>query len=336
LLGPGDFWFVHKVLRRPWAAWITFPLLVVATSAGAYALGGWGKSAGSQRVNQVELVDFDLTTGVARGTYWAAMYSPESRRYDLGLAAQSSDQAAGKQVESLIANWGLAGAGIGGMDARNLELGLTAAGYRYAPDLDALWDVPILTGSTKSFLARSIAQTRLPIEARLSDADGLVVGSIANRSGQALRNARLLYGTWAYRLGNLEVGRELNVDAGRDAIQVKTLVMRSTGVAADRAGGETGQSTFIADRASAEEILNLMMFYEAAGGAAFAQLPNRYQAYCDLSRLLELGRAILVAEADAPGGQLVDSGDGATLRQSGDPTTVVYRFVLPVEKAANR
>ena len=57
---------------------------------------------------------------------------------------------------------------------------------------------------------------------------------------------------------------------------------------------------FAAEQATPKEILNLMMFYDAAGGYGFAHLPNRYQAYCDLSRTLELGRAVLVADADDP------------------------------------
>jgi hypothetical protein len=89
---------------------------------------------------------------------------------------------------------------------------------------------------------------------------------------------------------------------------------------------------FFSDRASVEELLNLMMFYDAAGGQAFAQLPSRYQANCDLSRLLQLGRAILVADAPGPGRQLVDGADGASLGQAGDTSLVVYRFVFPVEK----
>ena len=43
ILGPVDYWLVHKVLRRPGVAWITLPLLVFATSVGAYAVAGWSK-----------------------------------------------------------------------------------------------------------------------------------------------------------------------------------------------------------------------------------------------------------------------------------------------------
>ena len=61
-------------------------------------------------------------------------------------------------------------------------------------------------------------------------------------------------------------------------------------------------------------------------------MPNRYQAYCDLSRTLELGRAILVADAAGPVAQLVDDATGAAVGDKQDESTVVYRFVLPVKR----
>jgi hypothetical protein len=326
ILGPGDYWLVHKVLRRPGAAWVTFPLLVVATSVGAYALAGWSKGAASPRVNQVQLVDFELTSGRARGTAWSALYSPDSRRFDLSLSQQQGESA----EETLLSCWGLTGAGIGGMDARNVGLGMTRTGYRFAPGLDALEGVPLLTASTKSLLGRWTAAARPLVEARLIDENELPVGTIANRTGGPLGNVRLLYGTWAYRLGNLADGQQFDVGPHLDAIQVKTMVARSAGIAADQLSGETERSTFFSDRASAEELLNRMMFYDAAGGQSFAQLPSRFQAYCDLSRLLQLGRAILVADAPGPGRQLAKGGEA--IETEGSTALVVYRFVLPVKR----
>jgi hypothetical protein len=75
-----------------------------------------------------------------------------------------------------------------------------------------------------------------------------------------------------------------------------------------------------------------MMFYEAAGGIDFAGLPNQFQSYVDLSRALALDRAVLVAEADGPGSQLVDAQTGKPLGDSARSATVVYRFVLPVAR----
>jgi hypothetical protein len=75
-----------------------------------------------------------------------------------------------------------------------------------------------------------------------------------------------------------------------------------------------------------------MMFYEAAGGFGFAHLPNRCVAYCDLSRLLDLGRAILVADATTPATELIDNATGNEIDDKQTESTVIYRFVLPVKR----
>jgi hypothetical protein len=89
---------------------------------------------------------------------------------------------------------------------------------------------------------------------------------------------------------------------------------------------------FSPERASARELLNVMMFYDAAGGFGFAHLPNRFQADCDLSRTLELGRAILVADALRPTVKLVDDAPGTAVQDTQEGAAVVYRFVLPVKR----
>jgi hypothetical protein len=61
-------------------------------------------------------------------------------------------------------------------------------------------------------------------------------------------------------------------------------------------------------------------------------LTNRYLAICDLSRHLELGRAILVADWDGTGSQLIDLTSNNPLGAQGDAGAVVMRFVLPVTK----
>jgi hypothetical protein len=72
-----------------------------------------------------------------------------------------------------------------------------------------------------------------------------------------------------------------------------------------------------------------MMFYEAAGALGFAQLPNRFQAYCDLSRMPSLGRAVLVADVETAGSRLVGAESGDAVGDE-NTATVIYRFVLPV------
>ena len=39
VLGPLDYWFVHRITRRPWIAWLTLPLIIAATCVGRRTLG---------------------------------------------------------------------------------------------------------------------------------------------------------------------------------------------------------------------------------------------------------------------------------------------------------
>jgi hypothetical protein len=139
----------------------------------------------------------------------------------------------------------------------------------------------------------------------------------------------LLYNGWAYRLGNLEPGRRIDVGEEISPRRAKTIVTQDA-LGPLPVGQEDG-NMFVAQRATAEQILNLMMFYEAAGGFGFAQLANDYQAYCDLSRLLELGRAIVVADAAEGGSRLVDARSGELLGND-RAGTVLYVFVVGLIK----
>jgi hypothetical protein len=328
-LGPVDYLLVHRWLRRPWVAWISFPLIVFVFGMAAIALADWRQAGTAARVNRLEVVDIDTVSGRARGTFWATLYSPRAEQYDVALDVELPGEGA-PAAETLISWWGLPGVGIGGMQAGGTELGIVRDGYRYGPGLESLADVPVLMSATKSLLARWTAPTATIVDAQLADADGLVEGFIANHSDTPLHNLRLLYNGWAYRLGNLEPGRRIDVGEEISPRRVKTIVTQ------DALGppppGQADGNVFVAQRATAEQILNLMIFYEAAGGFGFAQLANDYQAYCDLSRLLELGRAILVADVPTGGSRLVDANTKASLDDEPGEAAVVYRFVLPVSK----
>jgi hypothetical protein len=216
-------------------------------------------------------------------------------------------------------------------------LDFVGEGYHYAAQLEALRGVPVNTSATKSLLVRWTAPVAGMLAAQLRDQDGLATGSIVNRTGRTLRNARLLYDDWGYWLGNLAEGQQIEVGEHLDARKVTTIVTGSSLGRATTAGGDWQRNLFTPERASALELLNAMMFYEAAGGEEFAQLPHQFQAFCDMSGLLKpgMGRAILVADADGPGSRLVDSTSGKPV-SGGDEdgfARIVYRFVLPVTES---
>jgi hypothetical protein len=330
VLGPLDYFLIHKLTGRPMWAWFSFPLAVVATCCGAAGLAHWSKGT-LAHVNQAELLDFDSAKGSARGTYWATLYSPDAARFNLALDPRLPDGRAAEAPETLLSWFGLAGSGIGGMHAGGATLDVARNGYRFGPKLDALDRVPILTGSTKAFAARWTATTAPPCSAELQlDEDGLVAGTIKNDSEAPLVDACLLFGQWGYRLGEIKPGQQIKVGPALNPIRARTLLARRVHSSNDGDGEAKGHKTFAPDQATAGELIEAMMFYGALGGESFLRLPNRFQDSCDLSRLLDLGRAIVVARGDGTGSRLVEQSSGKPLAGSDAPSTLVYRVVFPV------
>jgi hypothetical protein len=337
VLGPIDYVVVQRWLRRPLMAWITFPAIVLLFGIGAVSVANWRVGSTLTRLNRLELVDVDLATRIARGTLWATLYSPRAKQFDLTLQVDPFISSAASEVDALLSSWGLTGAGIGGMEARVANVELAPFGYRYSPDLASLHDLPVGTSSTKSLTARWVARPSLPLEANLTERDGLPAGSIVNRTGRALRNVRLFYRNWGYRLGNLATGEKIELGEQYEPRSTKTLLTASVLGTTVPTPGQAEGRMFLPERASTLELLNLMMFYEAIGGLNFADLPNRYQAFCDLSGILKpgLGRAVFVAEVPHAGSRLVDKSIGDALGSDGDFSAVVYRFVIPVATSQN-
>ena len=195
--------------------------------------------------------------------------------------------------------------------------------------------VPILSGSTKSFMARWTVAAGMPASADLKlDENGLLLGTVKNESTSRLTDACLLCGEWGYRLGNLAPGQQIEISSDLNPVRAKTLLSRRARRNSDAEASGAAHEVFVPDQATADELLQVMMFYRVLGGEGFAGLPNRYQSYCDFSRLLELGRAILVASGNGSGSQLVDLASGDPIATSDDPSTVVYRVVFPVTPPA--
>jgi hypothetical protein len=313
-------------------AWITFPAIVLAFGMGALALAKWREGSNVARMNRLELVDVDMVTGRARGTFWGTLHSSRASQFDLSLRVEPPVGESNTKATKLLSWWGLPGTGIGGMESRVANLEIVQKGYYYARDLAMLENLPVLTLSTKSLTARWSSPANVPIEAVLSDQDGFATGSISNKTGRELRNARLFYRNWGYRLGDLAGGGQIDVGEHLEPRSAKTILTAYSRSATVTSPGPADSGVFFPDRASALELLNLMMFYEASGGAKFAQLPNRIQAECDLSGLLRpgLGRAILVADVPDAGSRLIDESSGEPVGD--DFAAVVYRFVIPVTR----
>ena len=84
LIGPGDYFFLKKVVKRMELTWITFPAIVIVVSLLAY-YAAYAVKGTDLRVIKMDVVDVDLEAKRARGTSWVNLFSPQNRDYAVSV-----------------------------------------------------------------------------------------------------------------------------------------------------------------------------------------------------------------------------------------------------------
>ena len=82
LIGPGDYFFLKKVLKRMELTWITFPTIVLTVSLVAY-YAAYVLKGNDLLVNKIDVVDIDQEAGITRGNTWISFFSPQNRDYSM-------------------------------------------------------------------------------------------------------------------------------------------------------------------------------------------------------------------------------------------------------------
>lgn len=333
LVGPFDYFLVHKVFRRVHWTWVTFPLVVAATCVAAWLLA-YAMKGDRLRTHQAEVLDVDVAAGSVRGTMWVNVFSPRNESFKLSFRPRLPDGGEPGGVRVVAAWLGLPGGGLGGMKPSGTDPLLRSGEYRFSPALDALEGVPIPFCSTKSLTARWAGTGGNWPAAELTDDEQSLRGSITNAFDFPLEHCVLIYDRWAYDLGTIGPRQTAPIGTEAKRSELKTFLTGRRLVYDEK--DKYRQETTPFDPASADVyyILRAMMFYEAAGGQRYTGLGNDYQGFLDLSGLLRTGRAILVSQAPAEAAaesctELLR--DGQPLDDAGARRSVMYRFVFPVE-----
>jgi hypothetical protein len=280
IVGPLDYFFLKKVVKRLELTWITFPTVVITISVAAYFTAYWLKG-NDQKINKVDLVDIDLHTKQIYGNTWFTIFSPRIQHYTIGIEPGAGWAPAGDGTRvsgGAVVTWmSRPGEDFGGTNRARAQ-GLFRRAYDYASEAAGLLGVPIQVWSTKSFQvawqapdgqqAIMSANLRHPV----GNPDGFPSGTITSRLPVALENAVLHYGrggssTW-YRLnGNLLPGVPQRIDNiahdGQDTAQwMQTLEQPAP------APNRPGRQATVASQ-TIGSIMKRILFYQ--GGAATAQ-----------------------------------------------------------------
>jgi hypothetical protein len=362
LLFPLDYWLSRRMKGSAVWPWVSFAAIVVGVSLGASWLGR--QLRGDQlQVDQADVVDFDVQSGLTRGRTWFSLFTPASQRPAISLKPLWHGPHAGATEVQL--SWlGLPGNGLGGMGdgtsgagrAPGINAGAATADFPLftrpypcssagADSAASIGPVPIAACSSKCFTGDWIdTQARL-VEADLHEqADHQLAGVVRLAAGMSqdpqavegtgqgssrgsgagfhLTECVLFYDRWAYLIPQLPA---------TEAVDMQLLDPRTAETYFTHR--KTDQTTPY-DRAGLDRsrILELMMFYRAAGGLQYVGLLNRYQHFLDLSgHLLGLDRAILIGFGP-PASELTVDGRPLPADASAEHVTI-YRFLLPVRTA---
>ena len=275
LIGPGDYFLLRRLGRGMQWTWITFPAIVLVVSVGAYLAAYWLK--GDQlRVSQVDLVDIDAQ-GTARGASWFSIFSPRGESFDLSMRPRLPDGREPSQASLSLAWLGKAGTDFNGMSYRGTQntAPLWSQGYSIASSLDAIRGVPIQVWASKSFTQRWLGRAPdLGLDVSLKDDGREFSGTITNRlkrsdssaGGVTLSNCFLVYENSAYKLGTLRPGEPVEIDATTRHIILNTFMSGETRDFAESPAAKPEKGPYDRDNPDMANVLETMLFYDAAGG----------------------------------------------------------------------
>jgi hypothetical protein len=334
LIGPIDYLFLRRVARRMELTWITFPLIVVATSLLAYAVAHSFKG-NTLMANKLDLLDVDQPGGAFRGASWMTLYSPGNHDYSVALRPAAPDlearpAAPTTEVDTSLSWFAPPDTGLSGLG--RMALGNRRYDYERLPDEARLSGLRIPIWSSKSlsgqWSGRSPGVRLFEADLRVVAGDRLA-GVVRNMLSIPIRNAQLYYGKHVYELGNMRPGGIARVDSQRTEATARvlgSLIQSAETALADRAA--EGDTAAAGARKPEVDFLRGALFHDALGTRAddYPSLPLRR---IDLtSQVAELRRPILVAEVDAPAAFLTVEGG------PGDPAmsqSTVLRVILPMD-----
>lgn len=338
LIGPGDYFFLRKVLKRMELTWVTFPLMVLAVSLLAYA-AAYAIKGTDLRVNAIDAVDIDQSsdpespTKPLRGRTWCTLFSPRNEDYDVALDPRpiegepadrpDTGKSSASSSERVVTWFGVPESSFGGMNNGN-RWSPFSSGYAYAPlgELESLKGVRVPIWSTRSFVGSWTDRTKPIVESDISASNEYrAEGSIKNLLAKPLKNAQLVFGSQIYTLGEIGPGKAVTLkEKGKQSLQ--TFLSRESSTATTN---RQPDDPSVVGRA---ETIRVIWFHSSLGDSA--PKPSRQFRDLDMSAHLALDRPMLLAELEGSLAGLDLGSAGASAKME---RTTLIRVLLPAPAA---
>jgi hypothetical protein len=350
LIGPGDYFFLKKVLKRMELTWITFPTIVVAVSLLAYYAAYLFKG-NDLLVNQVDVVDVDQVAGLGRGMTWAGLFSPQNRDYSMRVLPLPLDRppppeetsAGGETARpapgtEVVMSWFSSPEdqfGAMGNSSRRFSFG--NGGYAYGSythrgdepstgAVESLQGVRIPIWSTKCVTARWFVDKAAPVvdsDIRPVGTDRLQ-GTVTNRLDIPLEDAIVAFGKHVYLVGKIGPRATIRVELAPSDRDISGFLRDTRKKYIDQTQGATD---FRIDRSAL--MLDAMLHDSESQVGNERTLFNNALHDLDLTGLLVLPRPMLVARVSRPGSRLILDNPPSPPKVE---QTTLLRVILPLHE----
>ena len=355
LIGPLDYYLVHHLLKKPQLTWGTFPLAVVlACLLGSVSASS--RNSGTVETQRLEILDVDTSSQFTRTTTLSTVFSPQHARYELAVphaTVSSVDETGASAVAAHVSWFGFPETNYGGMyRSAGGETGRPP--YRMTADGRKFENLPIPIWSDRVVVSESLGT----VDASLIESNLRRTGTgHLHRSSEfthhfpfALENWVLVYGNRAYfrdlRSGGLLDDTSISPgtawSVGDPAVTGREVRSFLTGAqfrfTEDKSKTSTGggkyekrQDAWDSRSSNLREIVQMLTWHDLAGGDGYTRLSNSALQELELSSHVDLGRAVLLAEASTPVSSLSINGGEAVA--GSERTTTIVRVILPVDEA---
>ncbi len=338
VIGPLDYLLVHKLLKRPHWTWASLPLLVAVTSLGTVWLAR-AANGDVAKLTQLDVVDIDAVRQEVLARSWATAYATENTLWNVEAAPT---RLSANHPQKILSWLGFPENASGGM-YRDSGFDIGHAVARSAVDRSSLGGIPVAQWSSKSLTSEAIWTSERPlIESQLtSSVAGELYGSIVHNLPFDLLDWVVVIDKWIYRprprageepppwpAGQVWTPRD-DRNYGRE---LRGFLQRATATKKQAKKGAVQEDVLIEKERynpmnlDPTDILQMMTLHESAGGKAYTGLDHHSLSDFDMTPLLSLDRAIVIARVTEPTTEWRFNGEARRpTRHHG-----FVRFVLPI------
>lgn len=349
-IGPIDYVIVHRLLKRPRLTWISFPAMVLGAGLVS-VIAAAGSNSDQLIVNNISVVDMDVTSRFSRQTVLAGVFSPNHARYKLGVRHHTElfGKADGQSSPEPWTSWLSYSEGTYGGMYRSAGVETGRPAYSIDADRSGFENIPIPVWSDRML----VSEVQLPTQEDLFEVSLKRAGTgHLHPSGRFTHHLPFPIADWILVYGNrvyyhdYRSSGEMSGDAATikpgepwspDASTVTGREIRSflTG-ASFLAKSKDGEyvSTNVewnSRNLDVAAILQVLTFHESAGGSSYTGLTNSAMSHMEFSKHLPLDRAILCGRIHTKTSSIEI--DGQPAEQNPSVSGSFIRILLPVDDA---